>query len=94
MAWIVYESESTKIAIEKRWGAESHKTLTAAKRARTRMINKGKYPAGSLLIADSLAYKLVEKMVPVKNMMSGKTVMESVNTPNYLSVSSEAYWSA
>jgi hypothetical protein len=38
-------------------------------------------------------YKNVEKFVTKKNMMSGKEYTESVNTPSYMSPSSESYWS-
>jgi hypothetical protein len=37
--------------------------------------------------------KHVEKHRKVVNMMSGVETMEPVNTPNYMSVGSEAYWS-
>ena len=36
----------------------------------------------------------IEKQEPVANLMNGKVVMESVNTPNFLSVGSETYWSS
>ncbi len=39
-------------------------------------------------------YEQVEPMVEKTNMMTGKKFMESINTPNYMSPSSEAYWSA
>lgn len=35
----------------------------------------------------------IEKGVMKRNMMSGEDYFESVNTPNYMSPSSEAYWS-
>lgn len=36
----------------------------------------------------------IEKSVTVKNLMSGKDVVETVNTPYYMSVSSNTYWSS
>ena len=36
----------------------------------------------------------VDVKVEVKNLMSGKVVMESINLPYYMSVSSESYWSS
>lgn len=36
----------------------------------------------------------IEKSEIVRNLMNGEPVIEKVNTPNFLSVSSEAYWSA
>ena len=35
----------------------------------------------------------IEKGVMKRNMMSGEDYFESVNTPNYMSPSSETYWS-
>lgn len=35
----------------------------------------------------------VEPMVERTNMMTGKKYMEGINTPNYMSPASEAYWS-
>ncbi len=39
-------------------------------------------------------YELIEPMVEKTNMMTGKKYHESINTPHYLSASSESYWSA
>ena len=94
MAYVVYEVESTRIVVERRFGTEYHATQAAAKRARTRMINKGRYKAEELKVQELLAYRLIEKKVQVKNLMTDELVYESVNTPNYLSVGSESYWSA
>ena len=38
-------------------------------------------------------YDAIEPMVEVTNMMTGKKYKESINTPSYMSASSEAYWS-
>ena len=38
-------------------------------------------------------YDAIEPMVEVTNMMTGKKYTESINTPSYMSASSEAYWS-
>lgn len=94
MAYVVYEVESTRIATPKPYGKEYYATEGAAKAAKTRM-EKGKRWAGKeLAVADSETYKLlIEKMVKRVNLMSGKEYWESVNTPNYCSPSSEAYWS-
>jgi len=92
MAYVVYEVESTRIATEKRWGKENYATEAAAKAAKTRMAKKGKHP--ELAVADINTYRTsIEKQVKRVNMMSGKEYYESVNTPNYCSPSSEAYWS-
>ncbi len=39
-------------------------------------------------------YELIEPMVEKTNMMTGKKYHESINTPHYMSASSESYWSA
>lgn len=94
MAYVVYAVESTQIATPKPYGKETYRTEAAAKAAKTRM-EKGKRWAGKeLAVAEISVYKLcVEKMVKRVNLMSGKAYYESVNTPNYCSPSSEAYWS-
>lgn len=94
MAYVVYEVESTRIATPKPYGKEYYATEGAAKAAKTRM-EKGKRWAGKeLAVAEITMYRtLIEKMVEKTNLMSGKKYMESVNTPNYCSPSSEAYWS-
>ena len=38
-------------------------------------------------------YDLIEPMVEKTNMMTGKKFMEPINTPHYLSASSETFWS-
>jgi hypothetical protein len=94
MTYVVYEAESTRIATPKPYGKEYYATEAAAKAAKTRM-EKGKRWAGKeLAVAEITMYRtLIEKMVEKTNLMSGKKYMESVNTPNYCSPSSEAYWS-
>lgn len=94
MTYVVYEVESTRIATPKPYGKEYYATEAAAKAAKTRM-EKGKRWAGKeLAVAEITMYRtLIEKMVEKTNLMSGKKYMESINTPNYCSPSSEAYWS-
>ncbi len=94
MAYVVYDVETTRIATPKPYGKETYATEAAAKAAKTRM-EKGKRWAGKeLSVAEISVYKLcVEKMVKKVNLMSGKEYYESVNTPNYCSPASEAYWS-
>jgi len=51
-------------------------------------------PLYTAAIAEADYYhKNIEKFVTRTNMMSGKEYTESVNTPNYMSPASEAYWS-
>lgn len=82
---------------------QSYKTMPAAKAALTRMskrhradmldsVNDPIYRYG---IAEAgYFHKNIEKQIKKKNMMDPTIeFMESVNTPGYLSPSSESYWS-
>ena len=94
MGYVVYSTESTRIVTEKRYGKEVYATEAAAKAAKTRMVRKGKHAADAIEVAEITVYTtLIEKMVKRVNLMSGKEYYESVNTPNYCSPASEAYWS-
>lgn len=94
MAYVVYDLESTRIVTPKPYGKTHYKTLTAAKAAKTRMLKMKKFVGVDLAVLDIEVYRTcVEKMVERVNLMSGKTYWESINTPNYCSPSSEAYWS-
>jgi len=76
--------------------------MSAAKAALTRMskryradlletVNDPQYRFG---IAESgYFHKSIEKSRTVTNMMSKQQFVESVNTPGYMSPSSESYWS-
>ena len=51
-------------------------------------------PLYTAAIAEADYYhKNIERFVTRTNMMSGQEYRESINTPNYMSPSSEAYWS-
>ena len=56
---------------------------------RTHVADKANYR-----VMDYSEYKLIEPMVEKRNVMTGETFKESINTPYYLSASSETYWSA
>ena len=94
--YIVYQQDSTRIV-------NTYKTMAAAKAAITRSSNKHNRvmqqdhkqdPQFCWAIASNeYYYKNIEKSVTRKNMMTGKEYTESVNTPGYMSPSSEAYWS-
>lgn len=94
MTYVVYDVESTRIAIPKPYGKEYYPTEGAAKAAKTRMLKGKRWAGKELEVAEINVYRLcVEKMVKRVNLMSGKEYYESVNTPNYCSPSSETYWS-
>ena len=95
MSYVVYEKDTTLLLTRR-----TFKTEAAAKAARTRILNKEHEKTGQVRpntdyeIAESdVFYASIEKRVPRENMMSGKTYYEGVNTPNYCSPASEAYWS-
>ena len=81
---------------------QSYKTMAAAKAALTRMSKRYRAdllesvndPVFRYAIAEAdYFHKSIEKSRTTSNMMSGLPIIEPVNTPNYMSPSSEAYWS-
>jgi len=81
---------------------KAYKTMPAAQAALTRMSKR--YRADLLESVNDPVYrygiaeadyfhKTIEKSRTVKNMMNGAPIVESVNTPGYMSPRSEAYWS-
>jgi hypothetical protein len=69
----------------------AYKTFGSARATRTRLCNKAGYTVDQLNIIDTKHYK--PKMVTRKNLMSGNTFEEDVNTPNCCSPASETFWS-
>ena len=81
---------------------QCYKTMAAAKAALTKMSKR--YRADLLESVNDPLYrygiaeaeyfhKTIEKSRTVKNMMTDADIVESVNTPGYMSPRSEAYWS-
>lgn len=103
--YYIYDQKTTKILSRegKRYYQQAeYKTMSAAQAALTRMqkkylknnVDAAEGPLYTAAIAEADYYrKNIEKFVTRKNMMSGKEYTESVNTPNYMSPASEAYWS-
>ena len=69
----------------------AYKTFGSARATRTRLCNKAGYTVDQLNIIDTKHYK--PQMVTRKNLMTGKTFEEDVNTPNCCSPASETFWS-
>lgn len=88
MAYVVYNKKSTR-TVRKASGDEFFATEQAAKRHVTRFLNWNDYAVAEYTYFQDNIEKMVERV----NLMSGQTYMESVNTPNYMSPASEAYWS-
>ena len=103
--YLIYDQQSTRILSRegKRYYQQAaYKTYSAAQAALTRMQKKhvqrnadaAQGPLFTAAIAEADYYaKNIERFVTRKNMMSGQEYTESVNTPNYMSPASEAYWS-
>ena len=102
--YYIYDQSTTRILSResKSYQQAAYKTMSAAQAALTRMQKKyaqrnadaAQGPLYTAAIAEADYYsKNIEKFVTKKNMMSGKEYTESVNTPNYMSPASEAYWS-
>ena len=81
---------------------KSYKTMSAAQAALTRMskryranlketVNDPQYRYG--IAEANYFHSTIEKSRTRTNMMSKAEYTESVNTPNYMSPASEAYWS-
>jgi len=81
---------------------KSYKTMSAAQAALTRMskryradlketVNDPQYRYG--IAEANYFHSTIEKSRTRTNMMSKVQYTESVNTPNYMSPASEAYWS-
>ena len=81
---------------------KSYKTMSAAQAALTRMSKR--YRADLLESVNDPQYRFgvaeanyfhttIEKSRTVENMMNGAAIVETVNTPSYMSPRSEAYWS-
>jgi len=77
------------VKTNKEWFASA----AAAKSAITREHNRGAIHAASFAVASCDDFTKLEKTETVKNLMSGKDVVQSVNTPLCCDPSSETYWS-
>ena len=93
MAYVVYNKETTKTIRAKAYGKEYYATEAAAKAFLTRMVKMG-YRKEDFAVAELGDFRAnIEKYENVTNLMSGKQVRQSVNTPLSCDVSSETYWS-
>lgn len=108
MSYVIYNKETSQLWVYTRYRpfrrTESYKTHAAAQAALTRLhrqwlqdnglpiSNDG--PLFTYGIAEANHYRQkIERTVVRRNLMTGEEYRESVNTPNYCSPSSEAYWS-
>ena len=87
MMYVVYNKQTTRL-VKKANGDEFFSTSANAKRHVTRYLDHDAYGIAAYdTYRDSIEAK-VERV----NLMSGQKYMESINTPNYMSPASEAYW--
>lgn len=96
--YVIYEKASTQILTIYRKNSyqkkSSYPTMSAAKAALTRYNKKNPGAEFDYGIAEFGYYQeVIERQVEKTNMMTGKKYTESINTPGYMSPSSEAYWS-
>jgi hypothetical protein len=96
MSFRAYNVDTTRylcnhpgVRTDKEWFA----TAAAARAAITREHNRGAIHAASFAVASCDEFAKIEKTVTVQNLMSGKDVVQSVNTPRACDPSSELYWS-
>lgn len=90
MSYTIFHKETT---IE--FGSKYYATERAAKTALTKAVNSGKIANREHYSIEELIYfrNFIEKKRVVKNLMSGKEVEITVNTPRSCDPSSNLYWS-
>ena len=94
MNYVICDKETT-IIVKAPNGKSLHNSVGAAKAALTRMVNSGQVKDRSTVEIHDYQYfcQFIEKKKTVKNMMSGRPVEISVNTPHCCDPSTETYWS-
>jgi len=92
MSYIIY-NKKTGVTLKCKYhiNTRTFATKGAAKAYRTRQSKAGKIVKSHYRIVE--ASKFVDRKVMVKNLMTGKLVEQTVNTPRCCDVSSELYWS-
>jgi hypothetical protein len=93
--YVAFHKETTKfLRVYKNGMWQNVKSATKA--GATRAINtaaaKGKIVAEDYAVLHIDEFLKIEKTEVVRNLMSGKEVVQSVNTPRCCDVSSELYW--
>lgn len=94
--YVLFYTETTKFVRIMRngyWQNAKFETLAAAKAGLTRLAKKGKVNPADCSILSMEEFAKIEKTEVVRNLMTGKEVVQSVNTPLCCDVSSETHWS-
>lgn len=94
--YVVFHKDTTRY-LSRHPKVKTDKCLFAspatAKAALTREVNRGAVKREDFLIDTIGNFVMIEKKETVKNLMSGKEVVQSVNTPWCCNPASETYWS-
>lgn len=90
MSYAIVINTTGVIVSTRAYGKKFYATKPAAKAGATRLIRKGKLASGTFTIYDANDIPAHTRMVT--NVMTGKVVVEDVNTPYGCSVGDEAYW--
>lgn len=95
MKYVVYQIADTRYAGRKgRYDEPIFESEAAAKSHITRLVKAGKFKRKEISYAELGNFrKNIEKKVVRKHLMTGQDIVETINTPGYLSPSSETYWS-
>ena len=97
--YVIYHKETTRLLTNPRMHSllakKIYKTERAPKTGLTILSNRNESITKSdYAIAEFNDFKInIEKTEVVKNLMSGKDVTQSVNTPHCCDPSTESYWS-
>jgi hypothetical protein len=91
--FLVYDKATTQVMRKGPYCSPLYKTEAAAKAFLTRMTKMGYRREDYSVAEHNDFYENIEQTVEVTNLMTGKRVKQSVNTPHCCDVSSETYWS-
>jgi hypothetical protein len=93
MMFLVYNKANTQVMRKGPYCSPLYKTEAAAKAFLTRMTKMGYRKEDYAVAEHNDFYANIEQTVEVTNLMTGKRVRQSANTPYCCDVSSESYWS-
>ena len=95
MIYVIFDKNTTqfvRIMRDGYWQDAHFKNEAAAKAGLTRLKKAGKFEPEMVIDTIENFFK-VEKTMKVRNLMTGKIVTISVNTPRCCDPSTELYWS-
>lgn len=96
MSYVAYHKETT-VYLTNHKGVKTDKryfaSIASARAGITREALRGAIIASDFAVASVEDFKQIEKTETVENLMSGKPVVQPVNTPWGCNPASETYWS-